>query len=100
MKLGILVNTDRNAKSVTGLTKAAVSKGHEVVLFMMDEGVKLLQKAPLANLVKTPGVRLTFCQHSADVIGVSSNGFVKEAVSGSQYDNACMNREVDRLIVL
>ena len=100
MKLGILVNTDRNTKSLAGLTKAAVSKGHEVVLFLMDEGVKLLQKAPIANLLKTREVTLTFCQYSADVIGVTANGIFREAVSGSQYDNACMIREVDRLVVL
>jgi peroxiredoxin family protein len=100
LKLGILINTDKHTKSLKGLIKAAVSKGYEVVLFVMDDGVKLLHKPSLKHLLKIPGVSLTFCQHSADVIGVSSNGISMEAVSGSQYDNACMNREVDRLIIL
>jgi peroxiredoxin family protein len=100
LKLGILVKSDKNSKSIIGLTKAAVSKGHGVDVFVMDQGVKLLHKPSLRNLLKTPGVSLIFCQHSADVIGISPDGIVREAVSGSQYDNACMNREVDRIIVL
>lgn len=100
MKLGILVNSDRYLRIIIGLTKAAVSKGHEVFLFVMDEGVRLLKKSSLRNLLKLSGVSLTFCQHSADVIGISSNEIPKEAISGSQYDNASMNREVDRVIVL
>lgn len=100
MKLGILVNTDRHAKDIRGLTEAAVSKGHEVVLFLMDDGVKLLRKPLIVNLHKIPGVSCSFCQHSADVIGVSTNGITREIVSGSQYDNAVMNKEADRVIIL
>jgi predicted peroxiredoxin len=100
LKLGILVNTDRHPIILKGLTQAALEKGHEVVIFVMDKGVKLLNKPAIVKLLKTPGISLTFCQHSADVIGIKSNGIVKEANAGSQYDNACMTREVDRLIVL
>lgn len=100
MKLGILVNTDSRAKLIAELSEAAVSKGCKVVLFVMDEGVKLLRKPLIANLLKTSGVTLAFCQYSVDIIGVSPGRIPKEAVSGSQYDNACMNKEVDRIIVL
>lgn len=100
MKLGILINTKKHAKKVLGLTKAASSKGHEVILFMMDEGVKLLRNASIINLHKIPGVSLSFCQYSTDVIGISTNGIAKDIVPGSQYDNAIMNREADRVIIL
>jgi hypothetical protein len=42
MKLGIFVNTDRHLEHVVGLVKAALSKGHEVTMFNMDDGTKLL----------------------------------------------------------
>jgi sulfur relay (sulfurtransferase) complex TusBCD TusD component (DsrE family) len=100
LKFGILINTDKYAKEVIGLTKAATLKGHEVILFMMDDGVKLLRNSSVVNLHKIPGVSMRFCQYSTDVIGVSTNRLAKEIVSGSQYDNAEMNREADRVIVL
>ena len=100
MKLGILINTARHAKEIIGLTRAAASKGYEVILFMMDEGVRLLRNVSITNLHKIPGVSLGFCQYSTDVIGVSTKGLAKEVVAGSQYDNAVMTREADRVIVL
>ena len=100
MKLGILVNTDKNAKEIIGLTKAATSKGHQVVIFMMDKGVRLLRKYSVANLFKIPGVIMSFCQYSADIIGVSTDKIAKEITSGSQYDNAAMNKEAHKIIIL
>ena len=50
MKLGILVNTDRHANDLIGLAKAALSKGHEVIVFFMDGGVKLLSDSNVTGL--------------------------------------------------
>lgn len=100
MKLGILVNTDRHAKAIIGLTRAAISKGHQVTLFMMDDGVRLLHNSSIVSLHEISGVSMSFCQYSTDVIGVSTKGLAKEVVSGSQYDNALMTRDADRVIVL
>ncbi len=100
LKLGILVNTDKNVKEVVGLAKAAVLKGHEVIIFMMDEGVRLLHRSPIANLAKIPGITISFCQYSADIIGVSTSKIAKGITSGSQYDNAAMNKEADKVIIL
>ncbi len=100
MKLGILVNTDKNAKEIIGLTKAAISKGHEVIIFMMDEGIRLLHKSPIVNLVKIPGVTISYCQYSADIIGISAKKNTQEIIAGSQFDNAAMNKEADKVIIL
>lgn len=100
MKLGIFVNTDRHLADVVGLTKAAVAKGHEVIMFTMDDGTKLLHTPEFAELCKTKGVTMGFCDHSAKHMGVTSEGLSKEIVCGSQYNNAVMNHEADRLIVL
>ncbi len=100
MKLGILINTNKRAKEVLGLTKAATSMGHKVMLFMMDDGVKLLRNSALINLHKIPGVSMIFCQYSTHVLGISTDKLTKEVVAGSQFDNTVMNREVDRVIIL
>ncbi len=100
MKLGILVNTDRHAEDVIGMTNAALSKGHEVIIFMMDTGVKLLGNPSVTGLCNLSGVRLSFCDHSAGKIGVSKEGISDKIVCGSQFDNANMNHDADRVIVL
>ncbi|GBE05404.1 MAG TPA: hypothetical protein ENG95_03850 [Nitrospirae bacterium] len=100
MKLGILVNSDRHADDIVGITKAAVSKGHEVSLFMMDTGVNLLGNASVTGLCKEKGASMSFCDHSAGKLEVSKDGIPSEVVCGSQFDNATMNAEVDKVIVL
>lgn len=100
MKLGIFVNTDRHLAHVVGLTKAALSKGHEVVLFNMDDGTKLLGTKEFAELCKTKGVSMSFCDHSAKGMNIATEGLSKEIVCGSQYNNAVMNHDADKVIVL
>lgn len=100
MKLGILVNTDKNLDHVLGLTKSAISKGHTVSIFNMDEGTKLLGNPSFTALCKTQGVTMSFCDHSAKHINVSTEGLPDEIACGSQFDNANMNHEADRVIVL
>lgn len=100
MKLGILVTTDQNLDSVLGLTKAAVSKGHEVVIFNMDTGTKLLGDASFRELCTTSGVTMSFCDHSAGLENVSKEGIPSELVCGSQFNNATMANESDKVINL
>jgi predicted peroxiredoxin len=100
MKLGILVNTDKHLAHVLGLAKAAVSKGHEVILFNMDDGTKLLGTPEFNELCKTKGVTLSYCDYSAKNLNVSTQRLPEEMVCGSQYYNAVMMHEADRVIVL
>lgn len=100
MKLGIFVNTDRHLADVVGLVKAALAKGHEAILFNMDDGTKLLHTPEFAELCKTKGVTMSFCDHSAKHMGITSEGLSKEIVCGSQYNNAVMHHDADRVIVL
>jgi len=100
MKLGILVNTDRHLAHVIGLTKAAVSKGHEVIIFNMDEGTKLLKDPHFCALRKLHGVQMSFCRHSSKQLGVVAEGLAEEIIEGSQYNNAVMNHDADKVIVL
>ncbi len=100
MKLGIFVNTNRNLDAVKGIAKAALAKGHSVILFNMDDGTKLVHTPEFAELCKTKGVTVSFCDHSAKHMGVASEGLPAEIVCGSQYNNAVMMHEADRVIVL
>jgi predicted peroxiredoxin len=100
MKLGIFVNTNRHLEHVVGLVKAALSKGHEVLMFNMDDGTKLLGTPEFAELCKTKGVTLTFCEHSAKGLNVTTEGLPPEIVCGSQYNNAVMNHNADKVIIL
>lgn len=100
VKLGILVNSDRHAKALIGLTKAALSKGHEVMAFFMDDGVKLLTNSAVTNLCKEPGVSMSFCDYTTQKNRISKEGICEDILCGSQYNNAAMNNEADRVIVL
>ncbi|MBI4591096.1 MAG: hypothetical protein HY725_19895 [Candidatus Rokubacteria bacterium] len=100
MKLGILVNTDRHLHDIVGLTRAAVSSGHEVTLFAMDEGTRLVEDPSYTDLCKLPGVAMSVCEHSAKGHHVRTVGLPKEIVCGSQYHHAVMVHGADRMIVL
>ena len=100
MKLGILVNTDRHFAVITGIARAASAKGHQVILFAMDAGTRLLADPACGALCQLPGVSLSFCHESAIRAGVSVNFLPEVIVSGSQLQNAMMVREADRIIVL
>ncbi len=100
MKLGILVNTDKNLGHILGITKAAVEKGHEVIIFNMDEGVGLLSEPAFRALCGAKGVSMSFCDHSTHVFNVSKEGIPGEIICGSQYNNAVMNQDADRVVVL
>ncbi len=100
MKLGILINTDKHLNAVQGIAKAALAKGHEIFLFNMDSGTKLVGTPAFKELCKTKGVTVSFCDHSAKHVGVATEGLPPEIVCGSQYNNAVMQHEADRIIVL
>lgn len=100
MKLGIFVNTDRHLTDVLGITKAALSKGHEVIIFNMDDGSKLLTNPAFTDLCKEKGVSMSFCDHSAKGMNVDTKGVPPEIVCGSQFNNSVMVDSTDRVIVL
>lgn len=100
MKLGILINTDRHPKHVIGLAGAALSLGHEVIIFTMDSGTRLLEDEELMKLCTMRGVMMSFCDFNFRSFDISRESLPPEAVSGSQYDNALMVNKADRVIVL
>jgi len=100
MTIGILVNTDKNLEILNGITHAAVRKGHNVIIFAMDEGTKLLQKKDFINLCNIEEVQISFCDYSAKTLSVDTSGVPEKITAGSQFNNSKMVSEADRVIVL
>lgn len=100
MKLGILVNTDKYLDAVLGITDAALSMGHEVIIFIMDEGTRLLKNPSLTALCTRQGVKMSLCDHSAQKLSIKTEGLPSEIVCGSQYSNAIMMHTANKVIVL
>jgi predicted peroxiredoxin len=100
MKLGILINTDRHLAHVTGITHAALDKGHEVIIFVMDDGTKLLNAPAMQELCRLTGVATSFCSFNARQRDIGDEGLSQEIAAGSQLNNVAMNRIADKVIVL
>ena len=99
MKLGILVNTEDHRDDIIGIVKAAIERGHDVVVFTMDVGTRLFRYPEYSELCNLNGVKMSFCDHNAKMYGGTEDA--PEAISrGSQYDNAVMHHECDKIIVL
>jgi len=100
MKLGILVNTKDHLQDIVGITNAAVAKGHNVTLFVMDEGIHLLGDPRFSELVRGDGVVMSYCDHNAQQHNLEKEGLPEGVECGSQYNNSVMGHEADRIIVL
>ncbi len=100
MILGILVNSDRHLEQLRGLTKAALQKGHDVEIFVMDDGAKLLTRDSFLNLASLPNVSLSVCDHSTAQYGIDIHSLPDVIREWGQYNNAKMNHDADRVIVL
>lgn len=100
MKLGILVNTDKHLEHILGLTKATIAKHHEVIIFIMDEGTRLSENELIVALAKQPAVSISLCEHSAKSYGIDTKNLSRDINCASQFNNAMMNHDADRVIVL
>lgn len=100
MKLGILVNTDRHAEDLIGIATAAVVKGHQVIVFFMNGGARLLENSSVNKLVELKGVSMSYCDYTTQQLEISKEGIHDHVDCGSQYNNATMQHEADRVIVL
>lgn len=100
MKLGILVNTDRHPEDIEKLTVTALAKGHEVAIFVMDIGTKLLELRQIVELSGLKGVAMSYCDHSTGEHRVKKENIPAAIVCGSQFNNAALIHASDRMLVL
>lgn len=97
MKLGILLTTtpeNENTNTVISICRAARKQGHEVSVFLMYDGVYNINKKEFAGLTDI-GVNIAVCALNAEQRKVAK---VDGILFGSQYDNACMAKDVDRFL--
>jgi len=100
MKLGMLINTAKHADDAIGICRAALARNHQVIIFAMDDGTRLLENQAFVALAELDGVSLSLCDHSAKHHGARLEGLSPKIVCASQLSNAMMNHEADRVIVL
>jgi len=84
---------DENTRTVQKLAEAALRQGHEVAIFLMDDGVFNI---PALQRLAAQGVKLAICAYNAEQRGV---GRVEGVVWGSQYDWAHIVHDADRVVV-
>jgi len=100
MKLGILVNSDRHPEHVLGIAQAGADNGHDVSVFVMDDGVLLFGTPTFEQLVGLASVSLSVCRHSAERLGIAIDSIPESVTRGSQFENALLVHGTDRMIVL
>lgn len=99
MTLGMLVNTDKHADDIIAITKIAVERGHSVIIFLMDEGCRLATDRRISSLLDMKGVKMSLCDLNRAQMDISKEEIPEGITCGSQYDNAVMNRDADKVIV-
>jgi len=98
MRLGIVASHESAAAHLAGLAAAAAARGWQCRVFLTDSAVKLAASTSLQGLAKSGAVRVDVCEHSWQHYA----GEVKPegATLGSQFQNAELVRECDRVVVL
>ena len=74
-KMGMLLSTPpehANLDTVVQLSKTALASGHEVYLYLIDEGTKNLSDTRL-QVLKAKGLKLIVCAYGAQRRGIESN---------------------------
>ncbi len=100
MHLGILVNSDDRLRIIIGLTRAASAGGHQVTIFAMDEGTRLLEAEDFVALAGESAVSMSYCDHSARQLRVNTAMLPGEIECSSQFSNAAMVHNADKVLVL
>lgn len=100
MKLGILISCDKHSQQIIALVSAAVRANVDISIFCMDTGTLLMLQPEFTHLCRMDGVSMGLCRHSAETFGVNTRLLPKDIVCGSQFNNAIMNHEADKMLVL
>ena len=98
MQLGIVASHESAGPHLEGLAAAAAGRGWSCRCFLTDSGVRLAGSARLLELARSGAVRLDVCEHSWHHF---SEGPAPQAARlGTQFSNAELVRECDRVIVV
>jgi len=95
--LGIMITKYGNLEHIAGVVRAARKAGHPVAIFMTDEGVKFTRDRKFIELLSIDGVEVSACVHSCECGGIQER---TDGINyGSQYDNAGMLHNSERVLV-
>ena len=100
MVLGMLLITKGYRDEILGLANAALEQGHQVNLFMMDDGVFYSQDPEVAGLAAREGVTMSLCDRSCQWRDISEDMIPQGITAGSQMENAVMHNSADRILVI
>lgn len=96
-QLGILVTKHKDLGHISGVVRAARRAGHPVRVFLNDEGVRFSRDPGFLELLSLGGVEVAVCDHFREKLGIEDKA---EGITyGSQYDNAVMMHECERVLV-
>lgn len=108
MKIGFLLHKSpehQDAQTVKRLTEVFINEGHEVSIFLMEDGVLNViinnaarrLSAGFDDLV-TKGAKISLCTFTTEIRGLSREQFLKGVNFHSQYDLSIMINECDRFL--
>lgn len=100
MHLGIMATRGNFKKQLLGIVKSASSRGHEVTVFLTDDGVSLCLDREFQQAIGLPGVAISLCDHSAKLRDILETSVPAGITAGSQYQNAVMNQDADKVIII
>ena len=99
MNLAVMLASDRDARDAAlaaGLLRAARGRGHRARLFLLGDGVRLLD---LGAELAAEGVEVSLCEADAAIRGIHKTG-QPGVFFGSLYDWARLAEDADRVVSL
>ncbi|MDX9714681.1 MAG: hypothetical protein RBT37_04545 [Dissulfurispiraceae bacterium] len=99
MQIGFLIINPEFVDSIFELLEASLKRGHSIRVFMTDAGVKLLENKLMLIHASSLKIQINFCSHSAKKHHVDTSILPKEMVPSTQYQNALMHNECDRVLI-
>ncbi len=66
----------------------------------MDDGCRFLESRAYGELCGLKSVTMSFCDYNARALEINIEGLSDEIACGSQFENAAMAHNCDKLIVL
>jgi sulfur relay (sulfurtransferase) complex TusBCD TusD component (DsrE family) len=99
MNLAVLLASDRDARDAelaAGILRAASRRGHRARLFLLGDGVRLVD---LGAELAADGVEVSLCEADAHSRGIHKAG-QQGVFFGSLYDWARLAEDADRVVSL
>jgi sulfur relay (sulfurtransferase) complex TusBCD TusD component (DsrE family) len=94
---------NQNSEIVIKLANAAITAGHEVEIFFMDDGIYNVVKgnsiSPKFKELINRGAFLALCGHTAEVRGVDKEDCLDEVKYAGQFELAGMVNSSDRFLM-